>query len=358
MRDIPTVVRNVGTISSDGAIGFSSAPDKVRERSIIRGFEMNILVVGRRGLGCSTLINSVFAAPLVDKKRPNTVTVTRNEIVENDICLETSIITYHGSDMGPALGYIDAMNREYFDNEQGLYKAFKDNRVHVCLYLIPSDMLTEDEVRSMYELSQKCNLVPVIPKADMYTPEELSERKEHVRQILANHNVDFFMPHVDGTDTDLSAEVTDIAANMPLAVISSETMYDHDGEILRGRRYPWGFINIESEEGNDFKRLQRLLVHTNMDELITRTNCLFYNGYRRVAFDLENDCTSMREARYARLRTEMLKILGDRHEARIEALRREEEEMERFYTGKIDEACGRVGEVEEQIEKMERTLQI
>lgn len=351
MKNIPTIVRNLGTINTRHNVGFSSVPDQVRERSITKGFELNVLVVGRRGLGSTTLVNSIFAAPLIDRKREDTITATRNEIVENDISLEVSVVTYHESDIGPVLEYIDAMNREYFDNEQGLYKAFKDNRVHVCLYLLPSDVLMEREVRSMYELSQKCNLVPIIPKADMYTPDELADVKERVRQVLLENNILLFVPYLGEGDGDLTEEVADIVGSMPFAVIASETMYDHEGDIIRGRKYPWGFINIESEESNDFKRLQRLLIYTNLDELVAKTNHLFYNNYRKGVFDLESDCGAMKEARYLKLRTEMIRILNDKYEGKIKALREEEIEMERFYSGKIDELSGRMGEMDEQLER-------
>nr|AGE94893.1 septin-like protein [Encephalitozoon cuniculi] len=351
MKNIPTIVRNLGTINIRNNVGFSSVPDQVRESSMVKGFELNVLVVGRRGLGTSTLINSIFAAPLVDKKRTNNITATRNEIVENDISLEISIVTYHEANISPVLDYINAMNREYFDNEQGLYKAFKDNRVHVCLYLLPSDTLTDQEIKNMYELSQSCNLVPIIPKADMYTPDELADVKENVRQILSENNIFSFVPYLNENDGDLTEEVADIVGCMPFAVIASETMYEHGGEIIRGRKYPWGFINIDQEESNDFKRLQRLLIYTNLDELTMKTNHLFYNNYRKKIFEIENDCGAMKEARYLRLRTETIRILNDKYESRINALRKEEEEMERFYSEKIREMNDKMGEISKQVEK-------
>ncbi|KAG5859105.1 septin-like protein [Encephalitozoon hellem] len=355
MKNIPTIVRNLGTINVRNPVGFSSVPDQVRESSMIKGFELNVLAVGRRGLGTSTLINSIFAAPLVDKKRQNTITVTRNEIVENDISLEISIVTYHESDVSPMIEYINAMNREYFDNEQGLYKAFKDNRIHVCLYLLPSDTLTDQEIKNMYELSQSCNLVPIIPKADMYTPDELSHVKETVRQILSENNISFFVPYFNESDGDLTEEVTDIVENIPFAVIASETMYEHGGDIVRGRKYPWGFINVDVEESNDFKRLQRLLIYTNLDELVTRTDHLFYNNYRKKIFDIENDCGAMKEARYLKLRAETIKILNDKYESRIRALEEEEVEMEKFYTEKLSGLDDKINEISSQMEKSLKT---
>ncbi|ADM12684.2 septin-like protein [Encephalitozoon intestinalis ATCC 50506] len=351
MKNIPTIVRNLGTINIKNRVGFSSVPDQVRESSMARGFELNVLAVGRRGLGTSTLINSIFAAPLVDKKRPNTITVTRNEIVENDISLDISIVTYHELDISPVLDYINAMNREYFDNEQGLYKTFKDNRIHVCLYLLPSDTLTDQEIKNMYELSQCCNLVPIIPKADMYTPDELACVKESVKQILSENNIFFFVPYFNENDGDLTEEITDIVENMPFAVIASETMYEHGGEIVRGRKYIWGFINIDLEESNDFKRLQRLLIYTNLDELVTKTNHMFYNTYRKKIFDIEKDCGAMKEARYLKLRTETIRILNDKYESRIKALREEEIEMERFYNEKLSEGGHEINDLGKQVEK-------
>jgi septin 7 len=331
MRNVPTVVKNLGTINTDTSVGFSFVPDQIRERSIMLGFEINLLVVGRRGSGSSTLVNSIFAAPLVEKERPNSLAITKNEIIENEICLETSVITYHDADIGPLLEYIESMNREYFENEQGLYKAFKDNRIHVCLYILPSDMITQAEVRNMRELSSKCNLVPIISRADMYIPEELARRKEEVSELLRKNDIGCFTPHLSESDKDLNSEIMDIIDNMPFAVIASENLYEHEGEIIRGRKYPWGFINIDVEDGNDFRRLQKLLIYTNLDELIIKTNQVFYNEYRKKVFELESGCDVTKKTRYSRLRTEMLKILGEKHASKVEELRREEAELDRFY---------------------------
>jgi septin 7 len=328
---IPTAVKNLGTISTDTSVGFSFVPDQIRERSIMLGFEINLLVVGRRGSGSSTLVNSIFAAPLVEKERPDSLTVTKNEIVENDICLEASVVTYHDADIGPLLEYIESVNREYFENEQSLYKSFRDNRIHVCLYILPSDTITSVEIRNMRELSLKCNLVPVISKADMYIPEELAGRKKEISGLLRDNGIGCFVPHLSENDRDLNSEITDIIDSMPFSVIASENLYEHEGEIMRGRKYPWGFINIDIEDGNDFRRLQRLLIYTNLDELIIKTNQVFYNEYRRRVFELESGCDVTKKARYTKLRAEMLKILGEKHASKVEDLRREEAELDRFY---------------------------
>ena len=53
-------------------VGFSSLPDHVHRRSMKRGFEFTLMVVGESGLGKSTFINSLFLTELYgDRVVPN-----------------------------------------------------------------------------------------------------------------------------------------------------------------------------------------------------------------------------------------------------------------------------------------------
>ena len=42
------------------SVGFSSLPDQIYRKSLRRGFNFVVLVIGESGLGKSTLINSLF----------------------------------------------------------------------------------------------------------------------------------------------------------------------------------------------------------------------------------------------------------------------------------------------------------
>lgn len=48
----------------DGYVGFANLPNQVYRKSVKKGFEFNLMVVGESGLGKSTFINSLFLTEL------------------------------------------------------------------------------------------------------------------------------------------------------------------------------------------------------------------------------------------------------------------------------------------------------
>ena len=120
-----TTEKSLGTLRLQIQIGFTNIADIIRSRSIDLGFELNVLVVGRRGLGTSTMVNSLFGAPIISKTRSNEITVTKNEIIENGISLETTIITFHESDIDPVLEYVDLQYYDYYENEQSIFGTYR-----------------------------------------------------------------------------------------------------------------------------------------------------------------------------------------------------------------------------------------
>lgn len=49
-------------------MGFDTVTSQIEKKLLKRGFQLNVLLVGETGLGKSTLINTLFAAHLIDSK--------------------------------------------------------------------------------------------------------------------------------------------------------------------------------------------------------------------------------------------------------------------------------------------------
>ena len=68
---------------------------------------------------------------------------------------------------------------------------------------------------------------------------------------------------------------------MPFSLIGSDTKIPgNDGGSFRGRKYPWGVVNIENEEHCDFLTAYKALFIVGVEELKQRTNCSVYEHYR------------------------------------------------------------------------------
>lgn len=298
MTQVPTINTSYDLLEVFPDIGFTHIPDKVREDSLITGFSFNLLVVGRRGLGTSTLINSLFSAELVDKERPDSITTTNNEIYENNIKLSISVTTYHSIDISKITRFIESVNNDYFEKEQGLNIKFEDKRIHAALYLIPSDKISSSEMNGIKELSKLVNLIPVISKADMFTADELKLHRTRINEAFLENEIEFF--NYNETET----------SKFPMATVASEIGYMEDGKYILGRNYPWGFVDIENEEISDFKKLQSILISEYFQDLKYKTDVKFFNDYRSKR--LQFDGKLCEKAQFTKLIDQMSKLLDEK----------------------------------------------
>lgn len=63
-------------------------------------------------------------------------------------------------------------------------------------------------------------------------------------------------------------------ASIPFAVIGSNQLIEVKGKKIRGRLYPWGVVEVENPEHNDFLKLRTMLVWVSTGIKVFKTqNC-------------------------------------------------------------------------------------
>jgi len=304
-------------------VGFANLPNQVHRKSVKKGFEFTLMVVGESGLGKSTLINSLFLSDLYpDKKLPElkgnpTLDIVKNgarngddrlmlerfqqnvrinaktvEIEERGVKLRLTVVDTPG--FGDAIDntdsfksiikYIDDQFEKFFHGERGLNRRnIADSRVHCCFYFISpfGHGLKPFDVEFMKQLQNKVNIVPVIAKSDCLTKKEVSDLKTKIKQELSANGIKVYsLPDVDeDEDEDYKEEVRQLKEAMPFAVSGSTTFIEAKGKKVRGRLYPWGVVEIENPEHSDFVKLRTMLI-THMQDLQEVTQEVHYENYR------------------------------------------------------------------------------
>lgn len=137
--------------------------------------------------------------------------------------------------------FIDYSYFHYFNQVQQPNRTKRyDSRVHFCLYFIsPTNQgVPKLDVKIMQELSSKCNLIPIVAKADTFGPMGLQEAKDKVRWCLNHFGIRAYEP----SDLMLD-ESQEYLAKSPLGICSSSKWYiNQDGVSVLGRQYPWGLV--------------------------------------------------------------------------------------------------------------------
>ncbi|KAF2882060.1 hypothetical protein ILUMI_24108 [Ignelater luminosus] len=284
-------------------IGFATLPDQVHRKSVKKGFDFTLMVVGESGLGKSTLINSLFLedlyksriVPDVDEKIQRTTTIEKKtmEIEEKGVKLRLTIIDTPG--FGDAVNcedswkvctnYIDEQFKQYFTDESGLNRRnIQDNRVHCCLYFVPpwGHSLRQMDLELMKRLHRKVNVVIVIAKADTLTAPEISKLKQNILNDIRENGIQMYeFPECDSDeDEDFKQQDRELKASLPFAVVGSNSTLEVAGRKIRGRQYPWGVVDIENPKHSDFIKLRTMLISTHMQDLKDVTEDVHYENFR------------------------------------------------------------------------------
>lgn len=142
-------------IETPGYVGFANLPNQVHRKSVKKGFEFTLMIVGESGLGKSTLVNSLFLTDLYPErvipgaveKQKQTLKLDAStvEIEERGVKLRLTVVDTPGfgdainnsDSFGAILEYIDEQYERFLRDESGLNRRnIVDNRIHCCFYFI------------------------------------------------------------------------------------------------------------------------------------------------------------------------------------------------------------------------------
>ncbi|OQR78827.1 septin-7-like [Tropilaelaps mercedesae] len=302
----------------DGPVGFSTLPEQVYNKTVKRGFEFTLMVCGESGLGKSTLVNSLFCADIYSADYPGpsqravqkTVQVETTKVVlqEGQVTLTLTIVDTPGFGGSldntncwvPIMEFIEDKYAEYLQEETKIQRSahIVDNRVHCCLYFIaPSGHgLKPLDIEVMKKLHDKVNIVPVIAKADTFTPEECQLFKRRIQNELTQHGIKVYdFPSLNeisengsldaggsegGIDLKSGGASKSIKDRLPFAIVGSNTLIEVGGQKVRARKYPWGLVQVDSIEHCDFIPLRNVLIRSHMQDLKEVTHNCHYEHFR------------------------------------------------------------------------------
>ena len=169
-------------------------------------------------------------------------------------------------------------------------------------------------------------------------------------QILTDiqfHRIQIFQsPRYELDDEETIAENHEIMSKVPFAVVGANyEVTNPEGRKVRGRRYPWGIIEVDNEEHCDFVTLRQMLIRTHMEELKEHTNNSLYENYRSGKLEqmgVAQDPSVFKEVNPA-VKQEEERTLHEQKLAKMEA------EMKMVFQQKVQEKESKLQQSEEEL---------
>lgn len=288
-------------------VGIANLPNQRYKIVSNQGATFTLMVAGESGLGKTTFVNTLFQSTLKQHddvtERHNKFTsahqtvdisIVRAILEEKNFKIRLNIIDTPGfgnnvSNLDlwtPIIDFIDDQHEAFMKQEkQPSRKEKKDLRVHACLYFIrpTGHSLKPLDIEIMKRLSTRVNLIPVIAKLDTLSPAELDLFKSRIRDVIEAQDINIYTPPLDLEDPASAEHSKQLIESMPFAIIGSEEEVElSPGNFVRGRKYPWGVVEVENERHCDFKKLRSLLLRTNMLDLVLLTNDIHFETFRSL----------------------------------------------------------------------------
>ncbi|XP_078739502.1 LOW QUALITY PROTEIN: septin-7-like [Lampetra fluviatilis] len=362
-------------------VGFANLPNQVYRKSVKRGFEFTLMVVGESGLGKSTLINSLFLTEIYSSEHPGpsqrikkTVQVEQSKalVKEGGVHLTLTVVDTPGfgdavdnsNCWQPVIDFIDSKFEDFLNAESRVNRRqLPDTRVHCCLYFIaPSGHgLKPLDIEFMKRLHEKVNIIPLISKADTLTPDECKNFKKQIMKEIAENKIKIY-DFPDTEDEEENKMAKKIKERIPLAVVGSNTLIDVNGKKVRGRQYPWGVAEVENGEHCDFNVLRNMLIRTHMQDLKDVTNNVHYENFRsRQLASVACNSSDNNKGRGQLSNRSPMEQMEEERRAHEHKMRKMELEMEHVFPLKVEEKLQKLrdseGDLHRRHEQMRKNME-
>uniref|UniRef100_A0AC35TK23 Septin-type G domain-containing protein n=1 Tax=Rhabditophanes sp. KR3021 TaxID=114890 RepID=A0AC35TK23_9BILA len=357
-------IDDIPVLKPEGFIGMETLPYQLTKRANNSRFQFNMLCVGDRGIGKTTLIESLFNRkfefePCTDESNKVSLCVSECKITEGAVTCQLKIVETAGygnhfdTNNGAKLitNYIDDQFEKYLKEELKVKRCmmlYNDTRIHCCLFFIypTGHGLRPLDVETMKALSKKVNIIPIIAKADTTCRDELTRFKAKILEDLKSNGIDIYQFPIDDETVKQANETFNNV--VPFAVIgSTEFVIRENGKHVRARKYPWGIVEVENEEHCDFVKMREAVLRLNVDALREKTHEELYENYRRERLSQMN----MKDGDMG---PKMMEALVERQNAKESEMKRRYEEFKKTYQKKVHDKEAELKSKEESLNIRQR----
>lgn len=278
--------------------------EEIRQRKFLkRGLQLSVMVLGQCGTGKSTFVNTLCDEDVVPTNRAAPAELLLEETTARiyeggtQISLDITMAPGFGdfidnkATTGKVVEYIDKQFEKMLSEECRIQRnpKSKDTRIHAVLYFIrPTGKgLRELDIHCMKELSSRCNLIPIISKADLLTDDERDLNRKLIMADLEKYDIPIydFSACFEDVDEDESKSIMDL---VPFAMISGTERKIIDQTEYKVRIVPHGIIKIDDPEHSDFMILRTCLLGACLQDLKETTHSVYYEKYRTKMLSKSN----------------------------------------------------------------------
>ncbi|KAK8205040.1 Septin-domain-containing protein [Phyllosticta capitalensis] len=352
-----------------------------RKKNVKKGIQFCLMVCGASGTGRTTFVNTLCGQNVLQHKdvddptnahieegvRIKPITV---ELDEEGSRISLTIVDTPGfgdqidneASFSEIVGYLERQYDDILAEESRIKRnpRFRDNRVHVLLYFITptGHGLRELDIELMKRLSPRVNVIPVIGKADSFTPAELAEFKKLVMEDIEHYRIPIYnFPYdVEEDDEDTVEENAELRGLLPFAVVGSEDFVEAGGKKIRARQYPWGIVEVENPRHSDFLAVRSALLHSHLADLKEITHDFLYENYRteKLSKSVEGGAAADSSMNPEDLASQSVRLKEEQLRREEEKLREIEVKVQREIQEKRQELLARESQLKEIEARMHR----